>query len=1016
MDRVSAEGEARRLTTGGDAVFLGWGQGGETVRFGHTAERNGAGQVPVWEVPLAGGKAVRLAEQTSLSMGESPRSPDGRWEARVGSDGVSVRLSGEVEERRLSPQAGAAPVWSPDGTYLAFVGWDDPLAPCLRVWAAAEGRDRCLFPAEQGYLSRPDWSPEGESLVVSLVPAGSETAYLAEIWLVPVGGGAPARLTWDEEEQSEPRWSPEGKWLLFRREGDLWVMPVPGALEPPMSAAVPSPPAASPTPFATPGIPFQGATLAQKHPPATIRVIHRAENYYRPDVPPGRIDVLDFETYVRRVVPYEMPASWHPQALRAQAIAARTYAWQRVLTRQNEAWDVSDWVDTQVMGPRTYAPTDEAVLATQGQYVAYGGTVISAMYSAQNGSPTRKSESTPYLQAVDDPVCFREVRKGHGWGLSQVGAQRWASWYGWDDQQILMHYYTAVSGELPLGEWPDVRRPLGQLVSPWAGFYLRSAYAWLVANASDDLSGVSRVEFHARYGDGTGRVERLLGEDQDGSDGWNWLWDLRSLPPHALAAPLEVRVVAVDGVGNRQEDRGWVPLGLDWEAPAGQVMVTTPVVTGTAALLQVQGADAGPAGLLGVGVNNGWVWEGEDLPHWPGTGEATSDAQALNSVAWCAQAGVHAAGAWYGPYTFDLMPGQAYRAYFRLRTDDLSHSTILATLDVADQAGARLLGIRQVRGTDFRATNAYQDFYVDFEYPEGDLNGVELRTWYGGGGNLCLDRVEVTTYPQAPSGGQAFWPIWGDEGTRSGQARLADLAGNVSAGLPVTVTVVDESPPEGWSNFAPADWVSHTLSPPCWVRVQDPLSGLDVTSAAFQFSTDGGGTWGEWLPALLPSLPNPTWPHTITMASVAFGQDGLHWIRFRVADRGGRVGVSPDLPVRIDTTPPETTAKSPPVSETRSFTVTWSGADAVSGLAAYDVQYRDGAEGPWVNWLLATSVTQGLFVGEPGHTYYFRVRGRDLAGNVEPYTPTPFGDTATHVLRPVLPRRAFLPWAERERE
>ena len=75
----------------------------------------------------------------------------------------------------------------------------------------------------------------------------------------------------------------------------------------------------------------------------------------------------------------------------------------------------------------------------------------------------------------------------------------------------------------------------------------------------------------------------------------------------------------------------------------------------------------------------------------------------------------------------------------------------------------------------------------------------------------------------------------------------------------------------------------------------------------------------------------------------------------------------------------------PPWVETTAFTVTWAGQDAWTGIAAYDVQVRDGYEGTWTDWITGTTATSGLFTGTHGHTYFFRVRARDLCGNQEPY-------------------------------
>jgi hypothetical protein len=78
------------------------------------------------------------------------------------------------------------------------------------------------------------------------------------------------------------------------------------------------------------------------------------------------------------------------------------------------------------------------------------------------------------------------------------------------------------------------------------------------------------------------------------------------------------------------------------------------------------------------------------------------------------------------------------------------------------------------------------------------------------------------------------------------------------------------------------------------------------------------------------------------------------------------------------------------------FLVHWSGSDTFSGFDRFDVQVRrDG--GAWEDWLLAQSATSTLawYYGEPGHTYAFRVRGRDLAGNQEAYPASP--DTSTSI-------------------
>ncbi|MDX9953134.1 MAG: Ig-like domain-containing protein [Anaerolineae bacterium] len=71
----------------------------------------------------------------------------------------------------------------------------------------------------------------------------------------------------------------------------------------------------------------------------------------------------------------------------------------------------------------------------------------------------------------------------------------------------------------------------------------------------------------------------------------------------------------------------------------------------------------------------------------------------------------------------------------------------------------------------------------------------------------------------------------------------------------------------------------------------------------------------------------------------------------------------------------------------RDFWVSWwESQDNLSGITSYDLQYRDGAAGTWTNWLLNTTEVYTRFVGLDNHTYYFRVRARDLAGNQSVYT------------------------------
>ncbi|MCA9958284.1 MAG: PD40 domain-containing protein [Anaerolineales bacterium] len=75
------------------------------------------------------------------------------------------------------------------------------------------------------------------------------------------------------------------------------------------------------------------------------------------------------------------------------------------------------------------------------------------------------------------------------------------------------------------------------------------------------------------------------------------------------------------------------------------------------------------------------------------------------------------------------------------------------------------------------------------------------------------------------------------------------------------------------------------------------------------------------------------------------------------------------------------------------FQVEWSGSDDMSGVASYDVQYRLGESGAWVNWQTAVSTTTAQFVATPGTTVSFRSRARDTVYNFEPWSSVPDATT-----------------------
>ena len=117
------------------------------------------------------------------------------------------------------------------------------------------------------------------------------------------------------------------------------------------------------------------------------------------------VNVVDFEDYLRGVVPGEVPALWPTEAVRAQAVAARTYAaYERDHAPAARHYELCDTSACQVYRgvDAEHYGSDDAVAATAGVVVTADGAPAFTQFSASNGGWTRAG-SFPYLQAVEDP-------------------------------------------------------------------------------------------------------------------------------------------------------------------------------------------------------------------------------------------------------------------------------------------------------------------------------------------------------------------------------------------------------------------------------------------------------------------------------------------------------------------------------------------------------------------------------------------------------------------------------------
>lgn len=137
------------------------------------------------------------------------------------------------------------------------------------------------------------------------------------------------------------------------------------------------------------------------------------------------VNELPVETYLEAVLPSEMPSSYDAEALKAQAVCARTYAEKQIQNKKMEEYhaDVDDSVNYQVY--QNISPvesTTRAVEATKGQVMYYDDQLIEAYYFSTSAGVTSTdevwgaAEAAPYLKSV---ICsFDSEEPWSRWSVS----------------------------------------------------------------------------------------------------------------------------------------------------------------------------------------------------------------------------------------------------------------------------------------------------------------------------------------------------------------------------------------------------------------------------------------------------------------------------------------------------------------------------------------------------------------------------------------------------------------------
>jgi stage II sporulation protein D len=155
----------------------------------------------------------------------------------------------------------------------------------------------------------------------------------------------------------------------------------------------------------------RATTFLPQEAPALSLITVNSRNYRGSlDILPNSSNVkainnLDIESYLKGVVPNEMPASWHKEALKAQAITARSYAANTGIMQATTASQVYRGYDSEESRATT------AVNETAGKYVMYNGKPIQTFFFSTSGGRTANvsdvwnssQASFPYLVSVESP-------------------------------------------------------------------------------------------------------------------------------------------------------------------------------------------------------------------------------------------------------------------------------------------------------------------------------------------------------------------------------------------------------------------------------------------------------------------------------------------------------------------------------------------------------------------------------------------------------------------------------------
>ena len=137
------------------------------------------------------------------------------------------------------------------------------------------------------------------------------------------------------------------------------------------------------------------------------------------------------EHYLKGVVPLEMPATWRPDAVRAQSVAARTYATYEMAHPRANHYQICDTTSCQVYGGYSaeHAASNAAIAATAGAILTWQGSAAFTQFGSSSGGWTSANQF-PYLPAQADPYDGWSGNPVHDWSVKVDVAKIERLWPG----------------------------------------------------------------------------------------------------------------------------------------------------------------------------------------------------------------------------------------------------------------------------------------------------------------------------------------------------------------------------------------------------------------------------------------------------------------------------------------------------------------------------------------------------------------------------------------------------------